>query len=598
MSRESALNLTAIIAADANPDKLRSCLHALSRWVPSILVVQSRSDETVRKTALEFGCAILQGSSLNPEKLWQTGIGESTTPWNLLIRSNEIVTGQLRKSIVEKIAIRTEAPCAFPLPLTTVFLRKRMKYPLRWTGMAESRLIYSSATASGNIDKIQIVLHRFEGELIQYGEETLTEAFQYALKVAEFRAEPLSHSPQDSCALIKAGLGAAATILFKQHVLGKRFKEGFEGAVFTLADLTASLTGYLRYHEKYIRSGKELKEHPESVKNILLIKLREIGDNILATPLARNLKQCFPNASITLLTHSYALPVWENNPHLDELIGLSKSPESGEINDLVRRLNGVSIDLILSTHSNRLATELLAKINARHKTNSHYIGRNKNYDILTPESDYYRSSIERDLDCLRGIGFDPTDTRTELFLTDAEIQWARAHLQERGINLDKKIVVVHPTAAAEIREWGMDRFGQLLKGLSEQEGLQPLAICTEAEYPRVKILYQHVPELVILHQMTLRQMMAVIHESDLVVDNDSSPSHIATAFRVPAIALFSQAIREIFRPYDAIRDKHFVFYQDVDCRECKLDHCANRICMDFSVDEVLEQSLKFLSEAS
>ena len=88
--------------------------------------------------------------------------------------------------------------------------------------------------------------------------------------------------------------------------------------------------------------------------------------------------------------------------------------------------------------------------------------------------------------------------------------------------------------------------------------------------------------------------MALIHQCDLVIDNDSSPSHIATAFGIPAIVLFSQAIREIFRPYHPEKDKHFVFYNDVDCRECELTHCDDRICLEFSPNEVYNQALKIL----
>ena len=90
-------------------------------------------------------------------------------------------------------------------------------------------------------------------------------------------------------------------------------------------------------------------------------------------------------------------------------------------------------------------------------------------------------------------------------------------------------------------------------------------------------------------------MIAIIHECDLVIDNDSSPSHIATALGIPTIVLFSQAIREIFRPYNLVNDRHFVFYKDVDCRECGLTQCPDRICLDFYPNEVFSQALKMLS---
>ena len=133
------------------------------------------------------------------------------------------------------------------------------------------------------------------------------------------------------------------------------------------------------------------------------------------------------------------------------------------------------------------------------------------------------------------------------------------------------------------------------QNLNEKEEIQPIIICTNVEYSKVKSLLDDIPDLVIFHQTTVRQMMAIVHECDLVIDNDSSPSHVATAFGIPAIVLFSQAIREIFRPYHPEKDKHLVFYNDVDCRECELTHCDDRICLEFSPDKVYAQALKMLS---
>ncbi|MEE9258055.1 MAG: glycosyltransferase family 9 protein [Nitrospinaceae bacterium] len=601
MTQKPESNLTAIVAVEDSAGKLRSCLKALNRWIPDILVVHPLPDEEIENTARALGAATVQHPSLETTALWEAGIRQAETSWFLLIRSNEIVTGQLRKSIMEKTGNPCESPTSFLLPRTMVFLQKRLKYPLEWTGLHSSRLVFApSGSIPAGLQEMREARHPFEGELIHYGKETIPEALGHAMELSELFADRLflENSQLTQAALIKKGLCAALEILGKKYFLHNRFKEGFEGAAFTLVDLAAHLAGCLRYHEKYLRSGRKLADQPESVRSILLIKLRDIGDNILATPLARNLKQQFPQASITVLTYAPSLPVWENNPNVDQLQGIAKSPNTGEINSVIQRLNSHPFDLAVSVHSGRLATELISKINARHKINSFYRGRDKNYDILTPESDYYRSSIERDLDALRSLGAEPVDTRTELVLKEEEILWAKEQLQNSGFDMDKKIVVVHPTAAAEIREWGMDLFGQLIGKLAGQRGIQTLAICTESEYPRVKALHKYVPDLVVMHRMTLRQMMAIIHESGLVIDNDSSPSHVAAAFNIPAIVLFSQAIKEIFRPYNEEKDKHFVFYKDVDCRECGLDQCDNRICMDFTVDEVLEKCLQLLSGSS
>jgi heptosyltransferase-2 len=196
---------------------------------------------------------------------------------------------------------------------------------------------------------------------------------------------------------------------------------------------------------------------------------------------------------------------------------------------------------------------------------------------------------------MRSLGLEPIDTKTEIFLTSEETKWAQRELRDKGLDPNKKIILIHPTGGALIREWPIKRFGELIKKLNANKNIQTLVICTDKEFSRIQSLTTDIPDLVVLHKLTLRQMMAIVKECDLVIDNDSSPSHIATAFEIPAIVLFSQAIRKIFRPYNPVKDRHFVFYNDVDCRECELDHCDNRVCLDFSSDDVHAKALEMIS---
>jgi heptosyltransferase-2 len=168
-------------------------------------------------------------------------------------------------------------------------------------------------------------------------------------------------------------------------------------------------------------------------------------------------------------------------------------------------------------------------------------------------------------------------------------------MESKGIDFTKKITLIHPTAAVSIREWPLEKFKQLIRSLNNKTTIQPIVICTELEYSKVKVLLDDIPDLVVFNKITVRQMIAIIHECDLVIDNDSSPSHVATAFGVPTIVLFSQAIKKIFRPYHQEKDQHFIFYNDVDCRECELTECDDRICLDFSSDEVYDRAVKMLS---
>ena len=68
-----------------------------------------------------------EGSTDKLRSCWECGLSQVNTPWVLLIRSNEIITGQLRKSIAEKIKTNGNNPCQHPLKSTIIFLKKRLK---------------------------------------------------------------------------------------------------------------------------------------------------------------------------------------------------------------------------------------------------------------------------------------------------------------------------------------------------------------------------------------------------------------------------------------------------------------------------------------
>ena len=54
--------------------------------------------------------------------------------------------------------------------------------------------------------------------------------------------------------------------------------------------------------------------------NILLIRLRLIGDVVFTTPAVAALKHRFPDASITYLVEPAAEPVVRHNPHISSLV--------------------------------------------------------------------------------------------------------------------------------------------------------------------------------------------------------------------------------------------------------------------------------------
>ena len=207
-------------------------------------------------------------------------------------------------------------------------------------------------------------------------------------------------------------------------------REGFEGLVFSGLDTVTVVLGYIGYYEKYIRSGRQIEDNLDSVKNILIVKLRGLGDAVLATPVLKNLKTLMPNVTISVLTFDFCKALFENNPNLAEIHGLSGDPSPNEIKKITKALSGKHFDLVINLHSRNFSSQLVKKIKSSWSISRSYFIREKYRDVLIgSDHELDKTSIERDLDCLRVLGLDPVDKEPEHIVTEEEEQWAKEKLK-------------------------------------------------------------------------------------------------------------------------------------------------------------------------
>ena len=86
---------------------------------------------------------------------------------------------------------------------------------------------------------------------------------------------------------------------------------------------------------------------------ILLIRLRLIGDVVFTTPLIAALKRTFPASRLTYLVEREAAPVVAGNPHLTQVMVITRTRGWARLRDdlrLARRLRAERFDAVLDLH--------------------------------------------------------------------------------------------------------------------------------------------------------------------------------------------------------------------------------------------------------
>ena len=115
-----------------------------------------------------------------------------------------------------------------------------------------------------------------------------------------------------------------------------------------------------------------------------------------------------------------------------------------------------------------------------------------------------------------------------------------AFLEDKGLDPAKGfLVAMHPGAGLPSRQWGLDRFTESARLLS-QAGAKVLVFGGLAEREAALHIKREVPEVLNLSGKTgVRQMASLMARCKVFVGNDAGPSHVAAAMKIPCVLVFS-----------------------------------------------------------
>jgi lipopolysaccharide heptosyltransferase II len=327
---------------------------------------------------------------------------------------------------------------------------------------------------------------------------------------------------------------------------------------------------------------------------ILVRGVNWIGDAVMTLPALRALRLANPESRIALLVKPWVSPVFEKDPNIDELIIYSERHKgvkgrlrlAGELRGHGFRravLFQNAIDAAIITflagiperigYSRDARRALLTKAVPfdRHARGLHHVG-------------YYLNLLEK-------AGFDVKASQPWIYLSLEERLEARAELA----GLRRPVVAINPGASyGSSKRWHPSRFAEVTTriideldgsavllggpaetGIAEEilEGIRARSSgedVTSGPAPRVRMM---------AGSTTLRKLIALLSEVDLLVTNDSGPMHIGYAVGTPVVAVFGSTSPELTGP---VGYGDVVVRKEVDCAPCFERKCRKGQikCMD------------------
>jgi len=292
---------------------------------------------------------------------------------------------------------------------------------------------------------------------------------------------------------------------------------------------------------------------------ILLVRLRLIGDVVFTTPAIRALRRHYPNARLTYLVEAQAAPVVRGNPHLDEVMVVRRSRGWTRIADdwrLGRALARRRFDLVIDFHGGPRGSWITWLTGARQRLGYTVAGRSWMYTqaVERPRELRPRHSVENQWDLLAALGIPPptpADDPIEMAEDPAARASVDARLAQAGLGPDTPLIVMHVSAGNPFRRWPAASFAAVAAGLVAADASRAVVLTSgpseseaaEAVGHAARILAGPAAERILgIGEFDLAELRALIGGASLYIGGDSGPLHIAGTTATPVVGLFGPTL--------------------------------------------------------
>ena len=305
------------------------------------------------------------------------------------------------------------------------------------------------------------------------------------------------------------------------------------------------------------------------VRKVLLVRLRSIGDTVLATPSAFALKRFLPKVKVDMLVEDWVAPLLDHHPHLNNVIVLERGELMARLR-VARELRAAKYDVVYNLHGGTTATFLTRATGARHRVGFKTYQYAQLHNHLAPSplllwGQQKTHSVEQQLALLGWTGIPVTDRpRTQLGVSPEAAETVNRRLAAAGLT-DRKIALIHPAAAFATKQWATENFARVVEYVAEH-GFAPVAIAAPHEQAVLENLVAESSVHIEMFDLSLPEVTALAARSQLFVGNDSGIAHIAAAVGTPCVVVFGSSNIAHWRPWNSAPAE--VVFEQMPCQPC------------------------------
>ncbi|MDI6744523.1 MAG: glycosyltransferase family 9 protein [Thermodesulfovibrionales bacterium] len=304
---------------------------------------------------------------------------------------------------------------------------------------------------------------------------------------------------------------------------------------------------------------------------ILFIRRDNIGDLICTTPSIYAVREKYPDAKIGILVNTYNADAISDNPDIDEVYIYEKAKHAPDKSKFSVWLNNLKVlqkirkekyDVAIGcgAYSPRLARYTLL---TAAKTRIGYIKRDmkksKFYNTPLYEPEKTLHEVEKTFNLLSPLGINGKPSGLRMFPDNAEVNKVKDFLNSAGFSKRKSLIAFHISSRRPENRWPVQRFVELTNLISANYPVNILLLWSPGSEKNVyhpgddekaEIIKNSIkPEPAAYKTTHVRELIAALSVSSLVVCCDGGAMHIAAALEKPIVTIWGSTNPDNWAPW-------------------------------------------------
>lgn len=283
------------------------------------------------------------------------------------------------------------------------------------------------------------------------------------------------------------------------------------------------------------------KKMADKTKHILISQVKNVGDVVLALPVAGLIRKHYPEATISFLAIGYTQSVVSGCSDINHILNWDTLKILSDT-EIIQKLKAAKISTIIHLCNETRIVRLAKKASIPYRIGAaqrliHLLYSNRWINQARRHSHLHEAELN--VEMLKPLGIHDSLNAAELT--------AYIHLTpkvplpkpiEALLAKDRFNLILHPGSNGHGREWPSDYFKQLIDDLPGSD-YQIFLTGGPEERERFSTLIQQSPKAVnLMETMTLEELIAFIHRVDGLVASGTGPLHLAAALGIKTLGLF------------------------------------------------------------